>query len=203
MPTLFSFTPQEILETIRMVQVENLDIRTITLGISLRDCATGSLAETCRRVYDKINRLADKLVPTGEEVAAQYGIPIVNKRIAVTPIAQVGEPSGEDNFTPLARALDRAATAVGVNFIGGFSALVHKGFTKGDRALFNSLPEALATTERVCASINVATTKAGMNMDAIAELGHLIKETARLTAGQSGLGCAKLVTFCNAPEDNP
>ena len=203
MPSLFSFTPEEILETIRMIQVENLDIRTVTLGISLRDCATESMEETCRRIYDKITRLAANLVAVSEEVAATYGIPIVNKRIAVTPMAQVGEPSGEDDFTPLARTLDRAATAVGVNFIGGFSALVHKGFTRGDRALFNSLPRALATTERVCASINVATTKAGMNMDAIGELGHLIKETAHLTAEQGGLGCAKLVTFCNAPEDNP
>ncbi|WP_258359072.1 PFL family protein [Moorella sulfitireducens] len=203
MPTLFSFTPEEILETIRMVQVENLDIRTITLGISLRDCTTGSLKETCRRVYDKITRRAEKLVAVGEEVATAYGIPIVNKRIAVTPIAQVGEPSGESDLTPLARTLDLAAEAVGVNFIGGFSALVHKGFTKGDRAIFKSLPEALATTERVCASINVATTRAGMNMDAIAELGQLIKETAQLTADRGGIGCAKLVTFCNAPEDNP
>jgi hypothetical protein len=203
MPSLFSFTPQEILETIRMIQFENLDIRTITLGISLRDCAAANIEATCRRVYEKITRLAAKLVSVGDEVAAQYGIPIVNKRIAVTPIAQVGEPSHEEDLTPLAKALDQAAAAVGINFIGGFSALVHKGFTKGDRALFNSLPEALATTERVCASINVATTKAGMNMDAISELGHLIKETARLTAAQGGLGCAKLVTFCNAPEDNP
>ncbi|BCV23671.1 PFL family protein [Gelria sp. Kuro-4] len=201
MPTLFS--PSEILETIRMVQAENLDIRTVTLGISLRDCATGDLKETCRRIYDKVTRAAARLVPVAEEVEARFGIPIVNKRIAVTPIALVGEPSGATDYAPLAAALDKAAAEVGVNFIGGFSALVHKGFTTGDRALFGSLPRALASTERVCASVNVATTKAGLNMDAVRELGQIIKETAQLTADRGGLGCAKLVVFCNAPEDNP
>lgn len=204
MKNLYSpFSPAEILETIRMLQVENLDIRTITLGISLRDCATGSLEETCRRVYDKIICQAEQLVAITDEVAANYGVKIVNKRIAVTPIAQVGEPSGAASFVPLAQALDRAAAVVGVNYIGGFSALVHKGFTKGDRALFKSLPEALAATERVCASVNVASTRTGINMDAVAELGRIIKETARLTAAQNGQGCTKLVVFCNAPEDNP
>ncbi|MGB9826773.1 MAG: DUF711 family protein, partial [Desulfofundulus sp.] len=149
------FSASEILETIRMVQAENLDIRTVTLGISLRDCATSDLKETCRRVYDKITRTAERLVPVVEEVEARFGIPIVNKRIAVTPIALVGEPSGAEDYVPLAEALDRAAQNVGVNFIGGFSALVHKGFTSGDRALLHSLPRALASTERVCASVNV------------------------------------------------
>lgn len=197
------FSSSEILETIRMVQAENLDIRTVTLGISLRDCAASDLEETCRRVYDKVTRLAERLVPVAEEVESRFGIPIVNKRIAVTPIALVGEPSGAQDYVPLAEALDRAAREVGVNFIGGFSALVHKGFTVGDRVLLSSIPRALAQTERVCSSVNVGTSKDGLNMDAIRDLGVIIKETARLTADRGGIGCAKLVVFCNAPEDNP
>jgi uncharacterized protein (UPF0210 family) len=201
MTTLFSSS--EVLETIRMVQAENLDIRTVTLGISLRDCATSDLNTTCHRIYDKVRRKAERLVPVAEEIEARFGIPIVNKRIAVTPISLVGEPSGAEDYLPLAETLDRAAAEVGVNFVGGFSALVHKGFTSGDHALINSLPQALSQTERVCASVNVGTTQAGLNMDAIRTLGLIIKETARLTAHQGGLGCAKLVVFCNAPEDNP
>jgi uncharacterized protein (UPF0210 family) len=197
------FSSSEVLETIRMVQAENLDIRTVTLGISLRDCATSDLNTTCHRIYDKVRRKAERLVPVAEEIEARFGIPIVNKRIAVTPISLVGEPSGAEDYLPLAETLDRAAAEVGVNFVGGFSALVHKGFTSGDHALINSLPQALAQTERVCASVNVGTTQAGLNMDAIRTLGLIIKETARLTAHQGGLGCAKLVIFCNAPEDNP
>lgn len=194
---------KEILETIRMIELDNLDIRTITIGISLRDCATGDLTSTCRRIYDKITRKAANLVRTGEDIEREYGIPIINKRISVTPIAMVAEGCAADDYTEIAVTLDRAAKEVGVNFLGGFSALVHKGFTKGDLNLIRSIPRALSLTERVCASVNVATTKAGINMDAVALMGEIIKETADLTADQGGLGCAKLVVFCNVPEDNP
>lgn len=194
---------REIMETIRMVQEEHLDIRTITMGISLRDCADSSLEVMGRKIYDKITRLAERLVPVGEEIEKEFGIPIVNKRISVTPIAIVAEACQADSYVELARVLDRAAAAVGVNFIGGFSALVHKGYTRGDRILINSIPAALAETERVCSSVNVATTKAGINMDAVREMGTVIKRTAELTADKGGIGCAKLVVFANAPEDNP
>lgn len=194
---------REILETIRMVQEENLDIRTITMGISLRDCAHEDIKEVRRRIYDKITSRAARLVAVGEELEREYGIPIVNKRISVTPIALVGEACRADDYTELALALDEAAREVGVNFIGGFSALVHKGFTKGDINLIKSIPQALAQTELVCSSVNVGTTRAGINMDAVALMGRIIKETAELTADRDGLGCAKLVVFCNATEDNP
>jgi len=196
-------TNREILETIRMVQEENLDIRTITMGISLRDCAHEDIKEVRRRIYDKITALAARLVAVGEELEREYGIPIVNKRISVTPIAMVGEACRADDYTELALALDEAAREVGVNFIGGFSALVHKGFTSGDINLIKSIPQALAATELVCSSVNVGTTRAGINMDAVAWMGKIIKETAELTADRDGLGCAKLVVFCNATEDNP
>ncbi|MBI2312820.1 MAG: PFL family protein [Betaproteobacteria bacterium] len=197
------FSPQEILETIRMVQMENLDIRTITLGLSLRDCAHPELKQAAARAYDKICRRAQRLVAVAEEIEREYGIPIINKRISVTPIALVAESSDGEDYALMAQQMDRAAAEVGVNFIGGFSALVQKGETRGDRALIASIPEALSTTERVCASVNVGSTKAGINMDAVAALGRIIVDTARRTASRDGLGCAKLVVFCNAVDDNP
>ena len=195
--------PSEILETQKMIREQNLDIRTITMGISLRDCSRASADESCRLIYDKICRLGEKLVPTADEIAAQYGLPIINKRVSVTPIALIAESCDTDNYTPFARALDRAAATLGIDFIGGLSALVHKGYTRGDEKLIASLPEALSTTQRVCSSINVATTRAGINMDAVKQMGHIIKETAALTADRDGIGCAKLVVFANVPEDNP
>ncbi len=197
------YSINEVLETIRMVQEENLDIRTITMGISLRDCADGDYKKSCQRIYDKITSLAGNLVKAGEEIEREYGIPIINKRISVTPMSLIAESSDADNYTVFAQAMDRAAKEVGVNFIGGFSALVHKGFTKGDRILIDSIPEALSTTERVCSSVNVGTTKDGINMDAVYRMGKIVKECAARTADKDGLACAKLVIFCNVPEDNP
>jgi uncharacterized protein (UPF0210 family) len=197
------FDDFEILETIRMFQEEHLDVRTITMGISLGDCSAESPEETCRRIYDKICRRAEHLVKTGEDISREYGIPIINKRISVTPISMVAASSGATDYTVFARALDRAADTVGVNFIGGFSALVHKGYTESDRRLIASIPEALATTEKVCSSVNLATTRTGINMDAVREMGLIIKRTAELTADRDALGCCKLVVFANAPEDNP
>jgi len=194
---------QEVMETIRMVQQENLDIRTITMGISLRDCAHSDFKITGQKIYDKITGLAGNLVRTGEEIEREYGIPIVNKRISVTPVSIVAESCDTDDYTVFAGVLEKAAAEVGVNFIGGFSALVHKGFTRGDERLISSIPEALAVTERVCSSVNVATTKAGINMDAVYRMGTIIKKAAELTAGKDGLACAKLVVFANVPEDNP
>lgn len=196
-------TIEEIVETIKMIQEENLDIRTITMGISLRDCTSPNPQEACRKIYEKITRLAGRLVEVGEEIEREYGIPIVNKRISVTPIALVAEASDAETYLEFARTLDKAAAEVGVNFIGGFSALVHKGFTVGDRKLIESIPEALAATERVCSSVNVATSRSGINMDAVYLMGQVIKKTAELTADRDGLGCAKLVVFANVPEDNP
>ncbi len=195
--------PEEILETINMIRSENLDIRTITMGVSLRDCSHDDIATTAQKIYDKITRKAEKLVRIGEDISREYGIPIINKRISVTPISVVGESCTSGEYIILARALDQAAKEVGVNFIGGFSALVQKGFTKGDDYLLNSIAESLAVTERVCSSVNVATTKAGINMDAVYRMGKIIKDTAGLTKEHGGLGCAKLVVFCNVPEDNP
>lgn len=197
------YAPQEISETVGMIQNEHLDIRTITMGISLRDCATGNMQSTCDRIYDKIMRLAGNLVSTGEDLAGEYGVPIINKRIAVTPISMIAEAIDAKSYVPLAQVMDRAAKEVGINFIGGFSALVEKGFTKGDQILFDSLPEALCCTERVCGSVNVGSTKAGINMDAVAQLGHIIKDMAFKSKDQDGLGCAKFVVLCNAPSDNP
>ena len=199
------FSPEEIVETIRMVQMENLDIRTITMGISLRDCAHSNLEAAAQKAYDKICRLAGRLVAVGDEIEREYGIPIVNKRISVTPVALVAEASGAaaEQYVRFAEYLDRAAGEVGVNFLGGYSALVHKGATPGDRALIASIPQALAVTERVCASVNVGTTRAGINMDAVADMGRVVTEAARLTADRDGIGCAKLVAFCNAVDDNP
>ena len=195
--------PEEVLETIEMIDRENLDIRTITMGISLRDCAGPSGKESARRIYDKITRLAGNLVKTAEDIQTEFGIPIINKRISVTPMALIAEASGDSDYTGFAKTLDRAAAETGVDFIGGFSALVHKGYTKGDRILIESIPEALSSTAKVCSSVNIATTRAGLNMDAVAQMGRIIKETAELTAESGGIGCAKLVVFANVPEDNP
>jgi len=194
---------QDIMQTIDMIDHQHLDIRTITMGISLRDCADPDPKRCARKIEDKIKRCAERLVPTGEAIEREFGIPIVNKRISVTPMAMVAEACQTEDYAPFAVAMDRAAEECGVNFIGGFSALVHKGFTIGDRRLIQSIPEALATTSKVCASVNVATTKAGINMDAVALMGRVIKDTAARTADSGGLGCAKLVVFANAVEDNP
>ena len=193
----------EILQTIEMIDQQHLDVRTITMGISLRDCAHEDISISCGKVYDKICRYAENLVRTGEDIEAEFGIPIVNKRISVTPISIVGESCSTNDFAPYALALDKAAKAVGVNFLGGFSSLVHKGFTSGDLKLINSIPEALSTTDFVCSSVNVGTTRAGINMDAVKKMGIIVKETAEKTKERAGFGCAKLVVFCNAVEDNP
>lgn len=198
-----SLTPEEIFETIRMIQSENLDIRTITMGISLRDCAHEDIHITAAKIYDKITKRAENLVKVGEDISREYGIPIINKRISVTPVSIVAESCAETDYISIAEVLDKAAEQVGVNFIGGFSALVHKGFTNGDENLLASIPQSLAATKRVCSSVNVATTKAGINMDAVYRMGRIIKETAELTRANGALGCAKLVVFCNAVEDNP
>jgi hypothetical protein len=197
------FHSSEIFETIRMVADEKFDIRTITLGISLLDCASDDMDTLCRRVYDKVTRKAEHLVRVGKALEEEYGIPIVHKRISVTPMSLVTASCTTGDPADAGRALDRAAETVDVNFIGGFSALVQKGCTEGDRRLLEAIPRTLASTERVCASVNVGSTRAGINMDAVALLGGLIKETAALTANRGGIGCAKLVVFCNAPEDNP
>ncbi len=193
----------EVTETLRMIQSERLDIRTITLGISLLDCADGDGGVARRRIREKVVARAEHLVAIAEAIEHEYGIPIINKRIAVTPIALVAPASHEDDYVAFAHTLDEAARTVGVNFIGGLSALVHKGYTQGDERLIRSIPAALATTERVCSSVNVATTRAGINMDAVRQMGEVVVATARLTADRGGLGCAKLVVFANAAEDNP
>ena len=198
-----SFTDQEILETVRMVELETLDIRTITLGINLLDCADPDLESTCEKVYTKVLHHARDLVATADSIASDYGVPIVNKRIAVTPISLVAAASGAEDLTPIARALDAAAREVGVDFIGGFSSYVHKGFTNADKALFDSIPKALAETDHVCASVSLASTRAGINMDAVVRFSEVVLETAALTADRGGLGCAKLVCFANPVEDNP
>ena len=193
---------RDILETIHMIEDENLDIRTITMGISLLDCCSQDIDDSCRRVYDKIAHKAEKLVRVGCEIEKEYGVPIINKRIAVTPIAMLAAASGGDPVK-YALTLEKAAQAVGVNFIGGYSALVQKGFAPGDEALIKSIPEALARTEHVCSSVNIGSTKTGINMDAVALMGKIIRKTAKLTADNNCIGAAKLVVFCNAPEDNP
>ena len=193
----------DILETIHMIQDENLDIRTITMGISLLDCSDSDIDKACDKIYDKICRYAGNLVRTGEDIEAEYGIPIINKRISVTPVAMVAAACPDKNPVKFAYALDRAAKQVGVNFLGGYSALVQKGFGPGDYALIESIPQALAETERVCSSVNIGSTKAGINMDAVAKMGHIVRECAEMTADNNCFGAAKLVIFCNAPEDNP
>ena len=194
---------EDVLETINMIKEENLDIRTITMGISLYDCAGDDIDTVCDRIYEKITTKARDLVKVGCEIEKEYGIPIINKRVSVTPVSLIGGRYTKDDYVKIAQTLDRAADTLGINFIGGFSALVQKGFTDNARNLISAIPEALATTKRVCSSVNVASTKAGINMDAIALMGDIIKETAYLTRDDQSLGCAKLVVFANAPEDNP
>ena len=193
----------DIMQTVSMIDHQHLDIRTITLGISLYDCADSDIKTCAAKIRDKICRKAEHLVETGCEIEREYGIPIINKRISVTPIAQVAASCESEDYCVLGQALDSAAKECGVNFIGGFSALVHKGFTDSDRRLIDSIPETLSNTELVCSSVNVATTRSGINMDAVALMGRVIKRTAELTADRDGLGCAKLVVFANAVEDNP
>ena len=197
------YNTSDILETTRMITENKLDVRTITMGISLRDCCHPDIDVVAKKIYDKICFKAANLVKTGEDLEVELGVPIINKRISVTPISMVGESCTATDYVPLARALDRAGKEVGVNFIGGFSALVDKGYTKGDRILINSIPEALATTDIVCSSVSVGSTKCGINMDAVKQMGEIIKMTASRTADKDALGCAKLVVFCNAVPDNP
>lgn len=196
-------TASDIAETNAMITEHRLDVRTITMGISLRSCAHPNLESFCKNIYEKITKSAEFLVKTGEDIEAEYGIPIINKRIAVTPIAIAAEATNTESYVPVAETLDKAAKEVGVDFIGGFSALVEKGYTKGDRTLINSIPEALTATDIVCSSVNIGSTKAGINMDAVREMGQVVKRTAELTRDNNAIGCAKLVVFCNAPGDNP
>ena len=194
---------REIQETNRMISEEKLDVRTITMGVSLLGCASDDLETFNRRAYDLLTRKAERLVAVGEEIGAEFGIPIVNKRISVTPIAIAAAGTGAKDYVSTAKMLDRAAKTVGVDFIGGFSALVHGGASASDEALIRSIPEALDVTDIVCASVNIGTTKGGLNMDAVKTLGETVLETARRTADRGSIGCAKLVIFCNAVEDNP
>lgn len=195
----------EVLETNTMIEKENLDVRTITLGISLLDCIDSDLKRLKEKIYARVTTLARELVPVGRAIEREYGIPIVNKRISVTPAAMIGAAACKswEDYVEIAKTLDKAAKAVGVNFIGGFSALVSKGMSAGDENMIRSIPTALACTDRVCSSVNVGSTKTGLNMDAIKLLGDIIKDTAELTKEKDSLGCAKLVVFCNAPDDNP
>ncbi len=200
---MINISTNEIVETIKMIRDEHLDIRTITMGISLLDCADESAERACQKIYDKITRYAKDLVKTGEEISRRYGIPIINKRISVTPVSLVAAASKTDDYVMFAKTLDRAARETGVNFIGGYSALVYKGFSDGDTKLIKSIPEALCSTERVCSSVGVATTKAGINMDAVKLMGETIVKTAQMSADNNSMGCAKLVVFANPVEDNP
>jgi uncharacterized protein (UPF0210 family) len=198
-----SYSGEEILDTIQMVRTELLDIRTITVGISLLDCVSNTTEGLCAKIYDKVTGKARDLRKVGLEIEQEYGIPIVNYRVSVTPVSLVAGRTAREDFVRIAQTLDRAADTLGIDFIGGFSAHVEKGMTPSDEALIAALPEALAATKRVCSSINVGSTRAGLNMDAIAEMGRAMKRTAALTADQGSIGCAKLVVFCNAVEDNP
>lgn len=195
----------EVLETNKMIEQENLDVRTITMGINLLDCADSNLEVLCQNIYNKITGLAKNLVQTGEDISKEFGIPIVNKRISITPIALVGGTACKtpDDYVLIAKTLDKAAGELGVNFIGGYSAIVSKGMSRSDELLIRSIPKALACTERICSSINVGSTKTGINMDAVKLMGEIIKETAEMTKEHDSLGCAKLVVLCNAPDDNP
>ena len=195
----------EVLETNKMIEQENLDVRTITMGINLLDCADSNLEVLCQNIYNKITGLAKNLVQTGEDISKEFGIPIVNKRISITPIALVGGTACKtpDDYVLIAKTLDKAAGELGVNFIGGYSAIVSKGMSRSDELLIRSIPKALACTERICSSINVGSTKTGINMDAVKLMGEIIKETAEMTKERDSLGCAKLVVLCNAPDDNP
>ena len=192
-----------ILETINMIKLHNLDIRTVTLAISLRDCVSEDIDVVCEKIYNKITKYAKNLVEYADELENDYSIPIINKRISVTPISMIGEACKNPDYVRIAKTLDKAAQEVGVNFVGGFSALVEKGFTKGDRLLMEAIPEALASTERLCASINLASSKAGINMDAVLKMAETVKKAAELTKDRDGLGAAKLVCFCNSASDNP
>ena len=194
---------QDVLETINMIREENLDIRTITMGISLWDCVSEDVDRLCDKIYDKITTRAEKLVATGNDIEKMYGIPIVNKRVSVTPISLVGGAASPEGYLKIAHTLQRAADTLGINFIGGFSALVQKGMTEGAKNLISVIPEALSETRNVCSSVNVASTKAGINMDAIAMMGSTIKRAAYLTRDENSIACAKLVVFANVPEDNP
>ena len=196
-------TTNEILSTIEMISQQHLDIRTVTMGISLRDCADPDPEVCCSNIYEKICRKAEKLVPTAQAIEREFGIPIINKRVSVTPVAIACESCKTEDYVPFAKVMDRAADTLGIDFIGGFSALVQKGFTGGDKALIAAIPEALATTNKVCSSVNIGSTKAGINMNAVALMGRTIKKAAELTADRGGFACAKLVVFCNAVEDNP
>ena len=195
----------EVLETNKMIEQENLDVRTITMGISLLDCADKSVEVTCDKIYNKITSLAKNLVRTGEEISREFAIPIVNKRVSVTPISLVGGACCQTpgDYVRIAQTLDKAAKEIGVNFLGGYSAIVSKGMTKSDELLIRSIPQAMAETERICSSINVGSTKTGINMDAVRLMGETIKQTAEATKENDSLGCAKLVVLCNAPDDNP
>ena len=195
----------EVLETNKMIEQENLDVRTITMGINLLDCADSNLEVLCQNIYNKITGLAKNLVQTGEDISKEFGIPIVNKRISITPIALVGGTACKtpDDYVQIAKTLDKTAGELGVNFIGGYSAIVSKGMSRSDELLIRSIPKALACTERICSSINVGSTKTGINMDAVKLMGEIIKETAEMTKERDSLGCAKLVVLCNAPDDNP
>ncbi len=195
----------EVLETNKMIERENLDVRTITMGINLLDCADTDLNTLCRKIYEKITRLAKNLVRTGEDISKEYGIPIVNKRVSITPISLVGGAACHTpgDYVKVAKTLDRAAKEVGINFLGGYSAVVSKGMTLSDELLIRSIPQALAETERICSSVNVGSTKTGINMDAVRLMGEIILQTAELTQEKDSLGCAKLVVLCNAPDDNP
>lgn len=196
-------TPEEIAETLAMVGKQHLDIRTITLGLNLRGCTHEEVDVIARKVYDRLTTAAEKLVPTADQLEREYGVPIVNKRISVTPIAEICAATTTNDLSHIARAMDKAALEVGVDFIGGFSALVHKGASAADHKLMDSIPEALATTERVCSSVNVGSTRAGINMDAVLKMAGIIKKSAELTADRQCIGAGKLVVFCNAVEDNP
>ena len=197
------FSPVEIQETVNMFMRQKLDVRAITMGISLRDCACEDGKKSRQRMYDKIMKYAGNLVKVGKEIESEFGVPIINKRIAVTPISLVAEPSGEDNYVEWAITLDKIAKELNVDFVGGFSALVQKGITPGDMKLIKSIPEALAVTDRVCCSVDVGTTKNGINMDAVKLMGEIVREAAEKTKERDSIGCSKLVIFCNAPEDNP
>ncbi|HNW33617.1 MAG TPA: PFL family protein [Candidatus Ozemobacteraceae bacterium] len=198
-----SYSLEEVIELITAVGVETFDIRTVTLGISLLTCADEDVDRCAAKVYEKVMRTAANLVPTAQAIERKFGIPIVNKRLSMSPIAQIAGPCRGDTVVPIAAALDRAAHELGVDFVGGFTANIQKGFTRGDQLLVNSIPDALSTTKRVCSSVNVASSAAGINMDAVYRMAQIMKETAERTRDTDGLGCAKLVIFCNQPEDNP
>lgn len=194
---------EDILETVRMIEHESLDIRTITMGISLLDCCDPDIETACTRIYDKIASRAEKLVGTGQDIEKEYGIPIINKRISVTPISMIAASCRSHDFVRFALALEKAAEAVGVNFIGGYTALVHKGYSGADRQFLSTIPEALSRTDRVCSSVNIGSTRSGINMDAVEQMGHVVRKAAEMTADRDCVGATKLVVFCNAPEDNP